>query len=145
MSKPENGFMQIVSVQYAMVENISTIDYTDNYVSVNFQTGDWNEIESQLFSAMFEETSKEDIRGITYDQKLSFDIVGDNATVTSEFKQILGKELILKFTYQDGTSKVIGDIDNPCAVWKDYKSKQFESKHFYYCNREDYKCSYFLN
>jgi hypothetical protein len=145
MQKNENGFKQIVKIQYALKSQITSIDENlDKTATVNFGTGTWVDLFSKLLSVEFTENSQDADAGISYSQKLNFEIQGDAETVNSEFYDLFNQEILLNLIYEDDSSKLLGDLLNPCFLLKDFSSKQLNTVHKFYINRADYKPALYL-
>jgi len=146
MQKIENGFKQIIKIQYGFIDDlISTIQNPDKTITVVFNTGTWIDFYTKLFSIEFSETSDNTANGIIYNQKLNLELQGDAKEVNSDYYKLVNKELIFRLIYEDGTSKILGEINNPCFLFKDFISKPLDSVHKFYLIREDYRPALFLN
>jgi len=145
MKKIENGFKQIVKLQYGFISNIKSliVDFY-NQASVSFDNADWLDFESKLFSCKFSETSKETDGGIVYSQKLSFKLQGDEKNMNNDFYKLVNRELIFRMIYDDGSSKILGEIINPSFLYKDFQSENTDTYHNFYINREDYRPALYL-
>ena len=145
MQKIDEGYKQIVSLQYYKKQNIELTENSDKTVSIVFSFGDWIELYSTLFTIEFSEDSNNTANGIIYKQNLSFTFLGDDKIINTEMSDILNYPLILKLNYQDGTSKILGDNQNTCTITKNFKASVIEATHSFLVERMDYKPAAFLS
>lgn len=123
IEKNENLANRICSVYIALCSNISNVaeGYSGQYFrSVVFLTGSWNEIYFTKGTASYEEPAKDSASGILYNQALKIFFPGSDPDNMEEFEAYIGKPIVVKFKYNNGKEKIIGDLDNPAKMLPSY-------------------------
>lgn len=113
---------KICSIYFENIKGVNTIsDGTDKYhKSVSFKTGfAWNKIYFTPGTAQFEEPEANTAAGTAFNQKLSLSFPGDDITNYAAFDNSHAKRYIVKMIFDNGTSKIFGDIFNPVLMKKD--------------------------
>lgn len=110
-----NGLIYICGIYYQYKNNVASFTkYSDNTCDVAF-TGqlDWEEIYFTKGSAeLVVEQSKENVAGVYYNHKLSFQHPGEDVDITT-WDDIARREILLKVVYNNGVEKLMGYPDNP--------------------------------
>lgn len=112
MEQPNNATKRnrIVRLDYVFLSDVTVIDYPGNFIQVI--TDSWVPVP---FSNMdFMETDS--ISGGFVDQDMMITRSGYDDSLEQEIKSMIGNELLLKLTYQDGTSKIVGTEQNPVIL-----------------------------
>lgn len=124
-------FNPIVKIFYAKVPNLGNeideiIENSDKTVSVNFNPGyDWKEIYSTRETINYEEPPSNTDDGKQFAQKLTFSYPGsgkENFDIINDLDQI---PLLLRIKYNDGTSRLLGTIENPTFILNDFSTQGY--------------------
>lgn len=118
IQKNENLVPLICSVQYQFLENVSSlVEGSDIYHrTVTFSAGqDWFDLYHAPSGISFEEPSVQNEGGVLYNQKLSLFFPGDDPSNIESFYNFSARKMIVKFTYNNNQSKLIGSRKNPAS------------------------------
>ena len=109
----------IVDVQYAKIVNVEkVVKNPDNTVSVVFNEGEgWKDFYFTLLSLKYKEPHSFKDFGNLFKQSLTFTHPGDGY----DFSGFLNYHYIVKFQYQNGKEKIIGDMENPALFKIDFE------------------------
>lgn len=125
LEKNSNLSPQICNVQYSFKENIESIDQgsTKFHKTVTFVDGEsWEDIYGSPASIKFSEPAKDNPVGIYYEQQLILNYPGDDIDNLSSLYNLEDLGMIVKFTYDNGMSKIIGDKQNPAIMRCDFST-----------------------
>lgn len=123
--KNSNLALQICNVQYCFKENIESIDQgsTKFHRTVTFISGEsWEDIYGSPKSIKFSEPPKESSAGIYYNQQLILNFPGDDEGNLSDHYNLDELGMVVKFTYNNGMSKIFGDKHNPAIMRCDFST-----------------------
>jgi|GEM_PF-3378984 len=140
--KNSNRFLNIVKIFYAIASDIDYIIsyYPGSYRKMIFATGiDWKELDFTPGTAKFQEQSKRVAAGKYYEQKLTFNFPGDSIESYPDMEIIRSNKLIIRFDYEDATSKIIGDKDYRTLLDEDFLADKNTTKNElqFFCNHPD--------
>lgn len=99
-------FWNLANDVYSLVKN------TNHAAVITFINNDWTEIYITP-PAQLDEKSESDFSGQIFKSILSFMFPGEEDSNAEAFKQLLGKGLVLKLVYDNGTEKLLGSTNNP--------------------------------
>jgi len=125
MNKNQNLIPLICQIHYQQSRNVDSITKNEDRFkrSITLVAGsEWEEIYFSPGTAKFEEKTKRNKAGILYNQKLSFKFPGEDDDNIEAISNLVIIPVILKVTYNNGKSKIIGDLNNPVKVDQDYSS-----------------------
>jgi hypothetical protein len=111
------------------------------YITFNGQNT-WEEI--KFTECSFAEPSSKSDDGFVYNQKLQILMAGDDSAFIASLKDYQANKPIIKFEYDDGTAKILGNKQNYCELMFSSSSENFETKSMLVFTREDYKPALFL-
>jgi len=118
MEKNDNLALEICEIQYALVENITSISEgsTAFHRNVLFSSGTWEDMYGTPGSMKFEETQRVVSAGVVYDQVLTLKYPGEDTDNLSDLDDIVNQPAVLKITYTDGSEKLMGSLINPSKL-----------------------------
>ncbi len=145
MIKSENKLLNIVSVFIASVFDIDSItELGENATLVFKSTKDWEEIYFIKGSLEYKELSSTTDVGLLYAQELTFSVPGDDSTIQEQLHSYKDMPVVIRFDYDSGVSKIIGNMENWIDVLNDFSSVDFETKRLIRLLRNSTKPALFL-
>lgn len=147
MNKNQNLVPVICRIEYQQVRNIVSIDKNeDNFKrSVILGTSlDWIEIYFSPGTAKFEEKTKRGNAGVLYNQKLTFKFPGEDDDTAADINDLINIPLILKLTFNNSKSKIVGDLNNPVKFDQDYASDDKSTESGFVIEHESSHAAYWF-
>ena len=145
MIKSNNKLLKIITVHIALVSDIETLTQVNQNVSLTFNSGkNWEEIYFVNGSAQFSEQSKQTKAGTVYEPELSLTLPGDDQVHQETIQFYIGKPIIIRFDYHDGTQKLVGNEINWMKSNTDFSSENFTTKRELKFKGQNWKPALFL-
>lgn len=96
----------------------------NNHKVIDFKVGhSWVEIYKTPKDTHFDESVKTSPAGKLFDQKLSLYFPGDDESNITDFEELEGQPLCVRFEYDNGKSRFFGALDNPAFISINYSTK----------------------
>lgn len=127
----------ICKVEYAFLSDVIGINIGSpaTYRQVQFiPHKSWNEIYNTPGRVSYEEPSVKSSAGTLFEQKLELFYPGDDVKDLSEFDNYEEQRFIVKFTYSNGVSKLLGGKTSPCRFEKNLSTSESGSTITFYKN-----------
>jgi hypothetical protein len=103
----------ICRIYWNLASDIASLVKTSNFTAViSFLTGSWTEIYITP-PAQLDEKSESGFSGQIIKSTITFHFPGEESTNAEAFAQLLGRGLVLRLVYDNGTEKLLGTKDNP--------------------------------
>ncbi len=130
--KSENTVLLITKISYLEVTTPTSIFKVDKF-HCNVYLPEFITFDNIYFtpgSATFEEKQKDEEPGRVYEQELKFMFPGEDDQLMSLVDKIdNGRRLLIKMTFQNGTKKLIGSIENGAVFLRSTKISGKQSVH----------------
>jgi len=144
MIQSTDKVLKIVGVYFVNSVGIEEIEESGQLVSISLYDGyTWEEI--KFSEAVYNEPASETDQGILYNQQLELVMAGDDATIQARLKELETAKPVVRFEYDNGTSKVIGDKENWCKVFNSGSSEGFVTKNDVTITRSSSCKAFFLS
>lgn len=137
LTKNTNLIPAVCSIQIASISDIASItDSSTAYKkTVTFKQGKtWTDVYHTPGSMKFEEPKGLSNAGPYYKQKAEGFFPGDDAANLTDFNNIDNKRFVVKLTFNNGISKIIGDLNNPAIISIDFATNKGGSAMLYTCD-----------
>jgi hypothetical protein len=123
----------ITEVAYAIVaDGISEVsalnEDTDNEITVVFVGQNaWKNFYATLLTAELTEDTDATEAGNLFEQTAKLVFPGDDSSSRKSIAALEQKAVLLKLTYANGTSKIIGSIERPAYMLPKFSSKSYDT------------------
>lgn len=147
MNKNQNLIPVICRIEYQQSRNIDSINKNEDQFkrSVTMVTGfDWIDIYFSPGTAKFEEKTKRGKAGLLSNQKLIFKFPGEDDDKSENIDELINIPVILKLTYNNSKSKLLGDLNNPVKFDQDYSSDNKGTQSDFMIEHESSHISYWF-
>lgn len=145
--KNNNLVQAICKIQYQFIGNVDTISIGSSkfHRVVSFINElDWLDLYHSPSSVIFEEQPSRVNAGLLYSQKISLKFPGEDEDNTELFDDLISPGIIIKLTWSNGKSKLIGSIANPVRILPDYKSDPDRTGYTINIEHKESKPAYWL-
>jgi hypothetical protein len=125
LQKNTNLTPKITKVYYSLTENVASVEKTNSDLTkqVTFNAGHtWNELYFTAGTASYAEPTMDDRSGTIYNQSLKMIYPGEDETNAATLYNINGRKMIVRLDYNNGVYKIIGDLERPARLKKDYST-----------------------
>lgn len=128
-----NLFLPVTKIHYAEIPktdpDITEITKNvDGSVSVTFEDSrNWKEFYQTVGEAEYEESEKPEDEGSLFSQRLIVNFPGNDIENQISISKLKHMPLIIKMYMPDGTSKMLGTLENPTFLNRNLKSADYVS------------------
>lgn len=124
LDKNTNLVQQPCKIQYQFIEFVESIlrGSSNFHYKVTFQGNDWLDFYYSPASLEIEESMSRSNAGRLFEINISLNYPGEDDNSIYSIDDIAGPGLIIKLTWSNGKSKVIGDQSNPVRILPVYQS-----------------------
>jgi hypothetical protein len=144
MIQSNEKVLKIVGAYFVPSVGVNVLTESDESVTIQFHPGyDWEEI--KFASAFYDEPPKDTDNGLLYNQELKLTIAGDEEELQGRISELISAKPIIKFEYDNGVSKVVGDKENYCQLLSKFSSEGFITKRDITLGRQSPQPALFLN